>query len=90
MSLPAASPDEARAQLLSEVAQLTQQLALQPDSAEELLIRRGGLYWRLQDIPRCLADYDAALRLNPQSRARHLRRMVDNVLNYYYKDLYNP
>lgn len=87
--MSAASSSDPRLALQAELDELSRQLALKP-ADEELLLRRAGIYWRLQDIPHCLADYDAALRLNPQSRARHLRRMVDDVLNYYYKDLYNP
>jgi len=57
---------------------------------EELRLRRAEYYWKRCDIPRCLAEYDAALCINPQSRARYLKTMVQNVMSYYYKDTYNP
>lgn len=71
------------------LARLTRQIAQRPDD-EELRLRRAQCYWQLQDIPRCMADYEAALRINPHSRARHLRDMARSVMEYYYKDSYNP
>jgi len=71
------------------LTQLTRQIAQHPDN-EELLLRRAQCYWQRQDIPRCMADYEAALRINPQSRARHLKAMAQSVMEYYYKDSYNP
>lgn len=72
-----------------DVTVLDHEIALHPDE-EELRLRRAEYYWKRHDIPRCLADYDAALRINPQSRARYLKTMAQNVMNYYYKDTYNP
>lgn len=71
------------------LSQLTRQIAQRPDD-EELRLRRAQCYWQRQDIPRCMADYEAALRINPHSRARHLKAMAQSVMEYYYKDTYNP
>lgn len=71
------------------LARLTRQIARRPDD-EELRLRRAQCYWQRQDIPRCMADYEAALRINPRSRARHLKAMAQSVMEYYYKDTYNP
>ena len=57
---------------------------------EQLYIERAKLYWKLQDLPRCLADYDEAINLNHDSEAVHLRTMVMRIMNFYNKDMYNP
>lgn len=72
-----------------DLALLDREISLHPDD-EELRLRRAEYYWKRRDIPRCLADYDAAIRINPKSRALHLKTMALNVMNYYYKDTYNP
>lgn len=72
-----------------DVTLLDREISLHPDD-EELRLRRAEYYWKRRDIPHCLADYDAALRINPQSRARYLKTMAQNVMSYYYKDTYNP
>lgn len=72
-----------------DLALLDREISLHPDD-EELRLRRAEYYWKRRDIPRCLADYDAAICINPKSRALHLKTMALNVMNYYYKDTYNP
>ena len=57
---------------------------------EQYYIEQGKRYWQQQDIPNCFACYDAALRLNPQSEACQLKQMVEQILNFYHKDRYNP
>ena len=57
---------------------------------EQYYIEEGNRYWQLQDIPHCIAAYDAAIALNPQSPAVELKAMAMRILNFYHKDMYNP
>jgi cytochrome c-type biogenesis protein CcmH/NrfG len=97
--LPAAAPQQSSGdmsqtgqdtqRLLQEIEACTQRMAETPDD-DALYVERGRLYWQLRDLPRCFADYDSAVRLNPDSPARHLKTMVRNVMAFYHKDAYNP
>lgn len=72
-----------------EIHRLDRLISLHP--ADELLyVERGKLHWKQQDLPGCLADYDEAVRLNPQSQAIHLKEMVMRIMSFYNKDMYNP
>lgn len=57
---------------------------------ENALIERGLLNWRQGDRAGAINDYNAAIRLNPDSKAVQLRKAVYSILDYYNKDLYNP
>ncbi len=35
-------------------------------------------------------EYIAAIELNPESPAVEAKRMLDDILNFYNKDAYNP
>lgn len=72
-----------------EIEQLTQRIEASPDD-ERLLLERGKLHWQRRDIPACLADYDAAIALNPASPARELKTMVLGILAFHNPDMYNP
>jgi len=37
-----------------------------------------------------MADYLAAIRINPESRAREALKAATEILDYRNKDLYNP
>ena len=37
-----------------------------------------------------LNNYIAAIELDPNSPAVHAKEMLDNILGYYCKDMYNP
>lgn len=71
------------------IRELDQLIAQQP-THEELIIERGNLYWKLQDWKHSLEDYDRAISLNPHSPAVEMKRMAMQVIEYFYKDRYNP
>lgn len=76
-------------EIRQRIHQLDMQITAQPDN-EILRIERGNLHWKIQDWQRCIADYDYAIHVNPNSQAVTLREMVQKIITYYYKDRYNP
>lgn len=87
--MPNALPETRMDSLSTEIERLGERIAAAPGDAA-LYVERGKLYWRKQDVPRCMADYDAAVRLDPRSEARQLKTMVRDILAFYHKDMYNP
>lgn len=60
-----------------------------PDDAETLY-ELGNAYWKVQDWKGCLDCYTKAISLDPQSPAAEMRRMVQDIIQFYNKDMYNP
>jgi len=61
-----------------------------PATLEAAHIERGLLHWRMGHRADTINDYNAALRINPESKAGELRASVYSILDFYNKDLYNP
>ncbi len=83
---------EADSEAAKAIAAYSQVIA-SPASAEEqedALVERGMLYWRGGERALAINDYNAALRLNPESRALQLRKSCYEILDFYHRDLYNP
>lgn len=57
---------------------------------DEALTERGLKYWSQGQRREAINDYLAALKINPQSRAKMALEFVNSILDYYNKDLYNP
>lgn len=57
---------------------------------EEALVKRGQLYWSLNQRGKAINDYIAAIKLNPKSKATMLMKQANEILNFFNKDLYNP
>ena len=49
----------------------------------------GNAYWKLQDWKHCLDNYTEAIRLNPQSPAVEMKKMVMDIIGFYNKEMYN-
>lgn len=71
------------------VETITAYLADHPDD-EEALTLRGMKYWSLGDRSQAINDYLAAIRINPDSKAKMLMKSTYDILDFYNKDLYNP
>ena len=71
------------------IEKLTAYISLHPDSDEALTVR-GMKYWGAGQRSLAINDYLAAIRLNPESRARLALQATNDILDYYNKDLYNP
>lgn len=50
----------------------------------------GNAYWKRQDWKKCLDSYTEAIRLNPESPAVEMKKMVLGILQFYNKEMYNP
>lgn len=58
--------------------------------AAETFYQRGNEYRRLGNWQEAINCYLEAIELDPDSPAVHAKQMLDDILNYYNKDLYNP
>ena len=52
--------------------------------------RRGNDYRQRGDWQHAIDCYLEAISLDPESPAVHAKQMLDNILGYYCKDIYNP
>lgn len=68
---------------------LTALIATHPES-DLPLVERGLLYWKLGERASAINDYNAAIAINPESKAVQVKEATYSILNYYNKDLYNP
>ena len=57
---------------------------------DEPLTERGMLHWGRGERAAAIEDYLAAIRINPDSKAKIALQSANAILNYYNKDLYNP
>lgn len=60
-----------------------------PDD-EPALVMRGMTHWSMNHRRLAIQDYLAAVRINPESKAKEALRAAYSILNFYNKDLYNP
>ncbi len=58
-------------------------------TAEEYY-RFGNRYRKEGNWQEALNNYIAAIELDPESPAVEAKKMLDDILNYYCKDMYNP
>ena len=74
----------------SRIAALTARIAEAPDDTE-LYIERGRLHYRLGEWGPALNDFNRVLALDEgHIEARQFARMVQEILEFRYKDIYNP
>ncbi|MBP5257694.1 MAG: tetratricopeptide repeat protein [Prevotella sp.] len=52
--------------------------------------QQGNEYRRQGNWQEALNSYMEAIALDPDSPAVTAKQMLDNILNYYCKDIYNP
>ena len=52
--------------------------------------RLGNEYWRNGDWQNAINNYLEAIALDPNSPAVEAKEMLENILNFYHKDAYNP
>ena len=53
-------------------------------------ISNGNEYRQRGDWQHAIDCYLEAISLDPNSPAVHAKQMLDNILGYYCKDIYNP
>ena len=71
------------------IAALTEIIETNPDN-EEALTLRGLRHWSLNHRREAINDYLAALKINPESKAKMALDYANSILDYYNKDLLNP
>ena len=52
--------------------------------------RAGNDYRRQGNWQQAINNYMEAIELDPESPAVEAKEMLDNILSYYNKDMYNP
>lgn len=52
--------------------------------------RRGNAFRKQADWQHALSCYMEAIALDPESPAVQAKEMLENILNFYNKDAYNP
>lgn len=57
---------------------------------DEALTARGMQHWSMGDRASAINDYLAAIKLNPESKAKMALKATNDILDYYNKDLFNP
>lgn len=57
---------------------------------DEALTLRGMKYWSLGQRANAINDYLAAIRINPESKAKMMLKASNEILDFYNKDLFNP
>ena len=57
---------------------------------KEVTLMKGNEYRRLSDCKHAIDCYLEAIELDPDSPAVEAKRMLDDILNFYNKDAYNP
>ena len=60
-----------------------------PMTAEEYYIQ-GNQHRRNGDYQAAMNAYMEAIALDPESPAVQAKEMLDDILNFYHKDYYNP
>ena len=74
----------------ARIAALTARMAETPDDTA-LYIERGRLHYRMGEWGPALNDFNAVLRIDAEHvEARQFARMVQEILEFRYKDIYNP
>ena len=58
-------------------------------TSDEAFYLRGNAYRKLGDFQQALNNYLSALELSPDSPAREAHDMLMEILDFYYKEMYN-
>ncbi len=58
-------------------------------TAEDYYLR-GNQFRQMGNYPEAINNYVEAMELDPESPAKEAKRMLDDVLEFYCKDFYNP
>ena len=74
----------------TRIAALGAQIAAEPENTA-LYVERGKLHYRMGEWGPALNDFNAALRIDAEHvEAKEFARMVQEILEFRYKDIYNP
>lgn len=71
------------------IAWLNDYIAENPGNCDALTLR-GMRYWSLGNRSEAINNYLAALKIDPECKAKQALKATNDILDYYNKDLYNP
>lgn len=75
----------------TEAIRLLEQRVNERKEDEEALLLLGELIYAEGRMPEALNKFNAVLRLEPDNqKARNYVTMINNILGYYCKDMFNP
>ncbi len=60
------------------------------DENSDLLYLKGSILMKLSDVGGAMSCFRKSQALNPQGKAGETSKMLEEIMNFYYKDLYNP
>lgn len=73
-----------------EIARLTAEIAARSGDAA-LYFERGRLHYKAGDFPSALNDFNEGLTFDAENtEAQQYVRMINEILDYRYTDIYNP
>lgn len=72
-----------------QIKGLTDKIAKSPKD-DNLFYERGKLYWKTGKRAEAITDFNAAILINPNSPAADYLNMVNEIMDFYNTDLYNP
>jgi len=60
------------------------------NSNDDLYYQRGKLYWKIGKRAESLTDFNTAIVINPESPASGYLKMLNDIMDFYNTDFYNP
>lgn len=72
-----------------QIKDLTDKIA-KSSKDDNLFYERGKLYWKTGKRAEAITDFNAAILINPHSPAADYLNMVNEIMDFYNTDLYNP
>lgn len=72
------------------IHELTEFIKSSDKKCDEAFYLLGNAYARLSDWKHAIENYTSAISINPSSPAVEALDKVQEILNFYCKDLYNP
>ncbi len=73
-----------------DIARLSVLIEAEPENAA-LYFERGRLHYGASNFGHALNDFNSGLRLQPENvEAKQYVRMINEILEYRYTDIYNP
>lgn len=71
------------------ISQLDQYLEFTDPRSEEAYYLMGNAYRKLENLSEAMNCYLKAVELNPKSPAQEAYEQVSEILDFYFKDMYN-
>lgn len=75
---------------LKEALELLDRAISEDENCEELYFLRGKVNWRIGKRGAAITDYEHAVALNPDSKAKVALKIAHEVNEFYNPDLLNP